>query len=57
MRLRPIVPHDPIGDVNDDGNRHYSYPDAVDDQKLFNETLPEPAQSPAVENTSEIYTN
>ena len=57
MRLRPFVPHDTIEDVNDDANRHYSDPDGVDDQTLFNDKLPEPAHSPATEKTSESDTN
>ena len=57
MRLRPFVPHDPIVDVEDNANRHYSDPDAVEDQTLFNENLPKPEQSPTTENLSEIETN
>ena len=41
MRLRPFVLHDPIEDITDDANRNYSAPDAVDDQTLFNDNLPE----------------
>ena len=32
MRLRMFVPHDHIEAVIDDENRHYSDPDATDDQ-------------------------
>ena len=57
MRLHPFVPHDPIEDVEHDANRHYSNPDAVDDQTIFNDSMLETEQSPLTENTSEIDTN
>ena len=57
MRLRPFVPHDTIEEVNDDVNRHYSDPDAIDDQSIFNNNLPAPEQSPPAENTFELDAN
>ena len=57
MRLRPFVPHDPIEDIHDDAARHYSDPDAIDDQSIFNNYLPAPEPSPPAENTFELDTN
>ena len=57
MRLRPFVPHDKIEDVTDDVNRHYSDPDAIDDQSIFNDNLPAIERSPPAENTFELDTN
>ena len=57
MRLRSFVPYDTSEDVNDDLNRHYSDPDAIDDQSIFNNNLPAPEQSPPAKNTFELNTN
>ena len=56
-QLCPFVPHDPIEDVEDDANRHYSDPDAVDDQLIFNGDLPEPDQTTSTELTGDIDFN
>ena len=57
MRLRPLVPHEPIEDIHDDAARHYSDPDAIDDQSIFNNNLPAPEPSPPAENTFDLDTN
>ena len=57
MRLRPFVPHDPIEDIHDDASRHYSDPDAIDDQSIFNDNLPASETLPPAENTVELDTN
>ena len=57
MRLRPFVPHEPIEDIHDDTDRHYSDPDAIDDQSIFNYNRPAPEQSPPTENTCDLNTN
>ena len=57
MRLRPFVPHDPIEDIHDDASRHCSDPDAIDDQSIFNDNLPELETPPSAENTVELDTN
>ena len=57
MRLRPFVPHEPIEDIHDDAARHYSDPDAIDDQSIFNNNLPAPKPSPPAENTRDLDTN
>ena len=57
MRLRPIVPLDPIEDIHDDVARHYSGPDAIDDQSIFNNNLPAAEPSPTAENTFDLDTN
>ena len=57
MRLRPIVPYDPIEDLTDDANRHYSDPDAIDDQTLFNDNLSEFERPTPIEITNEIEIN
>ena len=57
MRLRPFVPHDPIDDIDDDAKKHYSDPDATDDQTISNENLPAPDILTPAENTTEIDTN
>ena len=57
MRLRPFVPHDPIEDIHDDTSQHYSDPDAIDDQSIFNDNLPELETPPSAENTVELDTN
>ena len=44
-RLRPFVPHDPIEDVINDTNRHYSDPKAMEDQTVSNGNLPYPYQT------------
>ena len=51
------MPHDTIEDVNDDVNRQYSDPDAIDDQSIFKNNLPAPEQSPPAGNTFELDTN
>ena len=57
MRLRPFVPHDPIEDLHDDASRHYSDPDAIDDQSIFNNNLPALETPLSAENTVELDTN
>ena len=57
MRLRPFVPDNPIEDITSDAIRHYSDPDAVDDQTLFNDNLTELDQSTPAEITGEIGVN
>ena len=57
MRLRPFVPHDPIDDIDDDAKKHYSDPDATDDQTIFNENLPAPDILTPAENTPELDVN
>ena len=57
MRLRPFVPHDPNEDITEDANRHYSDPDAVDYQTLFNHKLLEFERPTPAEITSEIEIN
>ena len=57
MRLRPFVPHDPIDDIDDDAKKHYSDPDATDDQTIFNENLPAPDILTPAENTTELDAN
>ena len=57
MRLHPFVPHDPIEDLHDDASRHYSDPDAIDDQSIFNNNLPAFETPLSAENTVEIDTN
>ena len=57
MRLRPFVPHEPIEVIHDDAARHYSDPDAIDDQSIFNNNLPAPEESPSAENTCDLDTN
>ena len=57
MRLRRFVPHDLIADVDDNVNRHYSDPGAIDDQSIFDNNLPAPEQEPPAENTFEIEAN
>ena len=57
MRLRPFVPHDPIEDVRDDTNRHYSDPDAIDDQVIFNENLPNLDRTTPTDNVGNIDFN
>ena len=57
MRLRPFVPHDPIEDIHDDTSQHYSDPDAIDDQSIFNYNLPALETPPSAENTVELDTN
>ena len=57
MRLRPFVPHDPIEDIHNDASRHYSDPDAIDDQSIFNDNLPASETLPPAENTVELDTN
>ena len=57
MRLRPFVPHEPIEDIHDDAARHYSDPDAIDDQSIFNKNLPAPKRSLPAENTCDLDTN
>ena len=57
MRLRPFVPHDHIEDVIDDANRHYSDPDATDDQAIFNNNLPELEHEAPTSARGEVDTN
>ena len=57
MRLRPFVPHDPIEDVEDDTNRHYSDPDAIDDQVIFSENLPDQDRTTPTDNVGNIDFN
>ena len=57
MRLRPFVPHNPIEDIHDDTSQHYSDPDAIDDQSIFNDNLPALETPPSPENTMELDTN
>ena len=57
MRLRPFVPYDHFEDVVDDANRHYSDPDAINDQSIFNDNLPEPEQPASTDVTGEVDTN
>ena len=57
MRLRPLVPHEPIEDIHDDAARHYSDPDAIDDQSIFNNNQPASEQSLPAENTCDFDTN
>ena len=55
--LRPFIPHDHIEDVIDDANRHYSDPDATDDQSIFNDNLPELEQPASTGATGEVDIN
>ena len=57
MRLRPFVPHAPIEDITDDANRHYSDLNAVDDQILFKDNLPEFERPTPAELTNETEVN
>ena len=57
MQLRPFEPHDHIEDVYVYVKRHYSEPDAIDDQTIFNDNMPEPEQSPLTKKTFEIDAN
>ena len=57
IRLRPFVPHEPIEDIHDDAARHYSDPDAIDDQSIFKNNQPAPEQPPPAENTCDLDTN
>ena len=57
MRLRPFVPHDHIEDVLDDANRHYTDPDATDDQTKLNDNLPELEQQESTSATCEVDIN
>ena len=53
----PFVPLDPIEDIHDDASRHYSDPDAIDDQSIFNDNLPALETPPSAENTVELEKN
>ena len=57
MRLRPFVPHSPIEDMEDDTNRHYSDPDAIDDQVIFNENLLDQDRTIPTDNVGNIDFN
>ena len=57
MRLRPFVQHDPVEDIHEDAARHYSDPDAIDDQSKVNDNLPAPEPTPPAENTFELDAN
>ena len=57
MRLRPFVPHDPVEDITDGVNCHYSDFDAVDDQTILNKNLPELERPTSADITGEIEVN
>ena len=57
MRLRPSTPHAPIEDITDDSSQYFEDPDALNEQDLFDNSIPTPVMEQpqqAISNQSEF---